>query len=273
MSDQPKLNVDAYLARIGYSGLRTATLATLQELHALHPAAIPFENLDALLRRPVGLDVGSLATKLIQGRRGGYCYEQNTLFQAALQALGFSVGSLAARVQWGRPEGALSPRIHMLLRVHLPEGDFIADVGFGRLTLTAPVRLEADTAQPTPHGLYRLIRVRDELRLETKLSQGWAAVYQIALQEQTSADWEVAHWYNSTHPESRFTTALMVARPVGDRRLGLLNNVLSTHHQDGTSEQTVIDTPQALEATLRGDFDLNLPEEGKSPLVKLLAGS
>jgi N-hydroxyarylamine O-acetyltransferase len=98
-----ELDLESYFVRIDYSGPKTATLATLQALHALHSAAIPFENLDVLLKRTIRLDVASLAMKLIDQGRGGYCFEQNTLFQAVLHKLGFAVGSIAARVQWHRP--------------------------------------------------------------------------------------------------------------------------------------------------------------------------
>jgi N-hydroxyarylamine O-acetyltransferase len=258
-----KLDIEPYLARIGYSGPKTATLTTLHELHALHPAAIAFENLDVLLKRPICLDADSLVTKLVEDKRGGYCYEQNTLFQVVLRTMGFSVGSIAARVQWRYPEGSLTPRYHMLLRIHLSDGDYIADVGFGLYTLTAPLRLETGIEQPTPHGIYRLVAVRDEIRMEVKTAEGWSAVYQISLQEQASADWEVANWYTSTCPASRFTKELMAARPTGKRRYGLLNNVLSIHNEDGTTDRQAIQTPEALEMVLRNSFNINVPVECK----------
>ena len=103
-------DLDAYLARIGYAGPRTPTLATLRAIHALQPAAIPFESLDPFLRRPVPLDLASLQAKLVGQRRGGYCFELNGLFAAALKALGFSVTPLSGRVRWmappDRPESA-----------------------------------------------------------------------------------------------------------------------------------------------------------------------
>src|SRR4051794_39877223 len=107
----PSLDLDAYLSRIRYAGPRTATLETLEAVHALHPAAIPFENLNPLLGLPVGLDVESLQSKLVTGGRGGWCFEHNTLFRHALEALGFSVTSLGARVLWNAPPGGpLGPR-------------------------------------------------------------------------------------------------------------------------------------------------------------------
>src|ERR1700693_5745426 len=139
-------DLDAYLARIGYSGPRRADVATLRAIHGLQPTAIPFENLDPLLGRPVALDLASLQAKLVGGRRGGYCYELNTLLAAALEALGFLVVRLGARVRWRappeRPDGA---RTHMLLRVDLAEGPYLADVGFcGRAFPPPP--------PPAPHS-------------------------------------------------------------------------------------------------------------------------
>ena len=111
------LDLDTYLKRIDYSGPRSPTIATLRALHAQHPRAIPFENLDTLLGKPVRLDLQSLERKLVQGRRGGYCFEQNLLFKHVLHALGFDPIALAARVVWERPAGELRARTHMVLLV------------------------------------------------------------------------------------------------------------------------------------------------------------
>src|SRR5215813_4134219 len=99
------LDLDAYFGLIGYSGSRAPTLETLRGIHLRHALTIPFENLDPFLRRPVRLDLASLQNKLLRDRRGGYCFEHNVLFKAALDALGFQVTGLAARVLWNLPEG------------------------------------------------------------------------------------------------------------------------------------------------------------------------
>ena len=104
------LDVDSYLKRIGYAGSRSATLETLRALQVLHPLAIPFENLDTLSGRPVSLDLPSLERKLVHGRRGGYCFEQNLLFNHVLRALGFDAAALAARVVWERPADEVRAR-------------------------------------------------------------------------------------------------------------------------------------------------------------------
>src|SRR6516165_12367512 len=124
-------DLDGYLRRIGYDGPREPSLPALQAIVAAHSTAIPFENIDVLLKRGVRLDIATLHDKLVQRRRGGYCFEQNTLLAVELRALGFSLVTLAARVVRGMPEGSATARAHMLLQVDLSEGPFIADVGYG----------------------------------------------------------------------------------------------------------------------------------------------
>src|SRR3954464_14618414 len=94
-------DLDAYLARIEYSGPRDATAKTLRAVHRAHATHIPFENLDILLGKSIPLDLPSLQRKLVHDRRGGYCFEQNALLAAALESLGFKITRLAARVRFG----------------------------------------------------------------------------------------------------------------------------------------------------------------------------
>src|SRR5690606_30227601 len=165
----PSFDLDAYLKRIRYTGPHTPTLNTLRAIHALHPAAIPFENLNPLLRIPVTLDPASLHAKLVEAKRGGYCFEQNLLFKDALEAIGFPVTGLAARVIWNRGEDAITSRSHMLLLVEIEGEQYIADVGFGGQTLTAPLRLELDVEQETPHEPFRLIEHDGDFLLQAKI--------------------------------------------------------------------------------------------------------
>ena len=147
----------AYAARIGFSGPFAPTGSVLHELVARHTAAIAFESIDPFLGRPVPIDPDTVRAKLLGGRRGGYCHEHNLLFCDVLAEIGFPVIPLGGRVVWARPDGN-APLTHRLTLVELPEGRFIADVGFGGQTPTAPLRLEPGLAQTTPHGRYRIGR-------------------------------------------------------------------------------------------------------------------
>ncbi|HET6333050.1 MAG TPA: arylamine N-acetyltransferase [Polyangiales bacterium] len=255
------IDLKAYFQRIGYDGRPAATLDTLRALHGLHPAAIPFENLSSFAALPVPLDLPSLEQKLLRDARGGYCFEQNTLFLEVLQALGFRVSALGARVLWGQPaDDAITPRSHALLKVELPEGTYLADVGFGVMVLTAPLKLELDTVQPTPHEAFRVIRgAEGEMRMQAQVRDDWKTLYRFDLTPAFPVDYEVSNWYVSTYPSSHFRTGLMIARAVPGRRYGLRNRSFSIHNLGGESSQRELATVAELVQVLERDFGIRVP--------------
>jgi len=252
--------LDAYLARISYAGPRTATLDTLEAVHALHPAAIPFENLNPLLGWPVSLDVDSLQSKLVAGGRGGWCFEHNTLFRHALEALGFSVTSLAARVLWNAlPGSPIGPRSHMLLLVDIGGLLYLADVGFGGNVLTAPLLLEPHIVQATPHEPHRLLPLENGFVLEASVGGEWKPFYRFTMEPQFPADYEVSNWYLCHHPSSFFRQILMGARATAGGRYALRNNTLAIHRNNKTEKRRLADS-RALRSALENDFTLQLPD-------------
>jgi N-hydroxyarylamine O-acetyltransferase len=257
------LDLDAYFGRIGYRGSRAPTLETLQAIHLRHALAIPFENLDPLLRRPVRLDPASLQEKLVRDRRGGYCFEHNLLFKAVLDALGFQVAGLAARVLWNLPDGVTLPRTHMLLRIALDGQDYLADVGFGGQTLTTPIRLLANIAQPTPHEPFRLLAADGGFVMQAQLGGAWKPLHRFDLQPQLLPDYELANWYVSTHPESRFVKNLTVAMPAPGRRYALFNNEFTVHGLDGQSERRRLSGAREIRGVLEEVFGLVMPADPK----------
>jgi N-hydroxyarylamine O-acetyltransferase len=267
------LDLDAYLRRIGYDGPREPTLDALSALHVLHPAAIPFENLDPLLGRPVSLDLDSLQSKLVGRRRGGYCFEQNALFWAALEAMGFAITPLIARVVWmAPPEAPLGPRNHMLLKVDLAEGPYIADVGFGGQIFSAPLKLEAEIEQRTAEGVFRVVPAGHAVAVETRLPAGWSALYRFTLEPAERADYEVSNWHTSTHPQSLFTNNLLAERLTPKVRVSLFNRRLIRRYPDGGAEVVELTTPVSLAAALEAEFDLEPPVEPAALFAKVPAG-
>lgn len=254
------IDLERYLARIAYGGPRTPTLPVLSDLVRHHVAAIPFENLSPFLDQPVPLDVEALHAKLVDGGRGGYCFEQNRLFQVALEALGFAVVPLAARVVWGQSEDAITPRSHMLLRVDV-DRPYVVDVGFGGLTPTAPLRLEVDTEQKTPHEVFRLRARGRDFALQARVGDEWQTTYRFDLNPQYPVDFEVANHYVATHPDSHFRHGLTIARAVPGRRDALRNRQLTTRPLDGPSDRRTLRDPDDLRATLEGTFGLTLPAD------------
>jgi len=257
----PAIDLEAYFARIGYAGPRARDFATLTALHELHVRAIPFENLDLHLGRGIRIDLPSVEAKLVRSRRGGYCFEHNTLFAGALRALGFTVTPLVARVRWQLPPDQQTALTHMLLRVESPDsGPCLADVGFGSMSLVRPIRFELDREQPGGLEPRRVVARGSHFAQQARLADAWADVYVFSADEAPAIDFEVGNWFTSTHPQSRFRLNLIASRAGEDCRHTLLNRELTTRHRDGRVEKRVLNTADELLSVLASPFDLHFPE-------------
>ena len=147
------------------------------------------------------LDVASLEQKLVQRRRGGYCFEQNGFFLAALRQIGFAVAGLEGRVRSGVPAEVVTARTHMAIRVTLAGEHYLADVGFGGLAPTRPLKLVEREVQCDPVGAYRLLKVDDDLLLQCQTTEGWTDCYRIAPSLPHPIDYEMGNWFVATLPE------------------------------------------------------------------------
>lgn len=249
------INLDAYYQRIGFGGQATADLETLQALHLAHATHIPFENLDIQLGLPIRLDLAALQDKLVRRRRGGYCFEQNTLFQAVLEAIGFAVIPGEARVRRGA-SGVLA-RTHMVLLVQLEGGLWLCDVGFGADGLLLPLPLDGE-----PHrqfqGSFR-VDAEGPLRVLRALqAEGWQDLYAFLPEARYPIDFEMANHFTSTYPESRFVKTLTAQLPGPDGRRVLRGRVYTEIRDGAVVERTL--TPTERLEVLRTCFGLELPK-------------
>jgi N-hydroxyarylamine O-acetyltransferase len=261
------IDLDAYLARIGYTGPRDVNLETLRGVHRAHLYAVPFENLDVVLKRPIKLDPASLQEKIVVNRRGGYCFESNALLMYGLQALGFAVTPLAARVLWERTEPTLPPRSHMLMMIDLAEGLFLADVAFGGQTPPQPLSFAVGLEQATTHEPYRLRRTADgELELEALMAGQWGVLYRFTLHPQQPVDFEHANWYASTHPDSFFANNVIATIPGEGCRYTLFNKEFRTRRPDGAVETQVLGNAKALAAVLQEKFGVSVSDADANAL-------
>jgi N-hydroxyarylamine O-acetyltransferase len=260
------VDLDRYFARIGYAGPRTATLATLHAIARAHVESIPFENLDVLLGRGIRVDLPSVEQKLVGDRRGGYCFEQNSLLLAVLTQLGFTAHPFGARVRVGRPRSFTPARTHLFLRVDLDE-PWLVDVGIGSASVTCALRWATEDAQPTPLDTRRLVRENGLVfhQIQYANDPTWHDVYESNLEAMPPIDRELGNWYTSTHPSSTFRQRLMVSRAFsrGDDagRISLDNRELTIRHRDGSADKRTIESPDALVTVLAEQFGLVLPAE------------
>ena len=207
-----------YLARIGLEAPPAVDADGLRRLHLAHLLSVPFENLDIVRGQPLSLDRGKLHEKIVEKRRGGFCYELNGLFAELLEALGFRVERLSARV-FSQSEGTHGrPRDHLCLRIFLDGGPWLVDVGFGR-GFRGPLRLDTRDWQDDPDGRFRIVPAGEELALERAGADGeLTPVYLIDPQEGLALEaFEEMCRHHQRSEDSPFTRGPIctIARPDG----------------------------------------------------------
>jgi N-hydroxyarylamine O-acetyltransferase len=253
------IDLDAYFRRIGYAGTVAPTAAVLDDLMQAHVQSVPFENLDVLLERGIDLEPASLQRKLVNDRRGGYCFEQNGLFLLVLQAIGFDVTPLSARVRYQRPRDYTPARTHLFLRVTIDGVPWLADVGIGALSLTSAIRFDVDSEQQTRHEPRRIVREGPRFFHQVRFNGEWHDVLEFTGEEMPPIDRELANWFTSAHPQSHFRNRLIAARALPDGgRLTLLNRELTARHRAGETTTRIVVSPEELLDVLEEAFGLRL---------------
>ncbi|MBI4261220.1 MAG: arylamine N-acetyltransferase [Actinobacteria bacterium] len=212
-SSERAMDLPAYLARVGYEGPLAVDVPTLRGVHLAHATAIPFENLDIQMGLPIRLDLESLEDKLVGRRRGGYCFEHNTLFMHVLRAIGFEPIPCEARVRAGAT--AIRPRTHMVLVVRLDGAGWLADVGFGADGPLEPIAM--DEEEHVQNGrTYRLAHEDGGRVLQLHRGEAWEDQYAFVPEARHPIDFEMANWFTSTHPSSGFVTRLTAQRQTAE---------------------------------------------------------
>lgn len=266
----PAADLDAYFARIGYTGSRTPSPETLAGILRSQVQTIPFENLDVLLGRPIRTDADSLLRKLVHDRRGGYCFEQNHLLLFALRTLGFTAEPMIARVRWQVPAATATGLTHMLVRVALDGQAWLADAGMGSLSLTAPLALVDGLEQDTPHDRRRLQWRHDFFAQQVFFDGVWQDVSWFRPETAPDIDLAMGNWYSHTHPQAHFRNNLLVARATPEGRQTILNREFTIRRQGGFAEKRRIDSPSDLLAILSDHFDLHFPAATAFPATGLI---
>ena len=259
----------AYLARIGCPGPVGADLDTLRRLHRAQVMTIPFENLDPVHGVVPSLDLDDLQRKLVDVRRGGYCFEQNLLLAAALRATGLTLRYLTGRVVIGTDRPATRPRTHMALLVDVPGRPtrYLADVGFGAVgALTQPIPLVADTEHWADDRGHRLLRTDDDRAegpatwtLQTHGPEGWTSQYAFTTEPAELPDIAVANWYVATYPNSPFRTRIHVQRTSPDTHLSLIGTELTVTRTKGATDTRTL-TDQEIRSYLVTEIGLPADE-------------
>jgi N-hydroxyarylamine O-acetyltransferase len=279
------MDTTTYLNRINYHGPLDPTSETLRALHLAHMLAVPFENLDIGLGRPIVLDQAALFDKIVVRRRGGFCYELNGLFAGLLCALGFDVTMLAAGVT--RDDGSFGPEFdHLTLLVQSPLSvvrgplqqttddtqsamAWLADVGFGD-SFREPLRFDVLAEQPQDGLVYQIVRDEEALILRQRDGEDpWEPLYRFTPRPRRHADFADMCQYHQTSPQSSFTQRRVCTRATSEGRITLSDTRLIITANGERQEQLVADEAEYRSA-LREHFgiELALGTEAQAKSVK-----
>jgi N-hydroxyarylamine O-acetyltransferase len=267
-------DLDGYFRRIGWQGAFAADAATLRAVHRAHALSIPFENVDVFLFQSVpSLALSALEEKVLRGRRGGYCYEHNILFAAALRGMGFQVTYLTGRVLALALSQSRAPRTHMLLLVQVPGEPvpYIADVGFGLPTALLRAIPLLDGVESVQDGRrFRLDRtprpgLSDSWVLQTVFLGAWLEQYEFSLEPFEEIDISVSNWHVATNPVSPARQDLFAAIARPDGYLTLFGGMLIMFNPDGTREQRKLDSQEEIARVLAEEFAIDVPDGARWP--------
>lgn len=274
----------AYLARLGLAEAPPATEAGLVQLQEAHRRAIPFENLDVLLGRPILIDSAGVFAKLVTGQRGGYCFEHHRLYADMLAGLGFASRPLLGRPRLGLADDAIGPRTHVLPLVMVEGQQWIADAGFGG-SYVPPLPLEHGAEAATPdgarHRLSRIGRSDGEWLLERAGPRAttdgrhqdhddWQAQYTFDLAPVHLADLAQANHWTATWPQSRFLAGPIINRVEAGGFASLTGTSLRIAG-GGRSDQRELASAAEWRMVLRDLFGIALSEADTARL-NLFAG-
>jgi N-hydroxyarylamine O-acetyltransferase len=243
---------------IGYSGPLTPDSETLRGLHRAHLLAVPFENLDISYGRKIVLDEDALVRKIVEERRGGFCYELNGAFTALLRELAFRVTLLSARVF--RSDGSMSPEFdHLTLRVDLEE-PWLVDVGFGD-SFVEPLLLKPNFEQEQSDRKFRIVENGDRLAAQRlELDGTWKPEYSFDLRPRRLDEFVPMCNYHQTSPESPFTHKKLCSLATPDGRITLSERKLIVT-RNGIREEAIVESEAEWKAILREQFGVRLPKQ------------
>ena len=252
--------LEAYLTRIGVPEPAVADAAALRRLHRAHLLAVPFENLSIHLGEPISLAPGDLLAKVVGRHRGGFCYELNGAFALLLEALGFGVRRVAARVYGA--DGSLGPPFdHLALLADVPGGGtWLADVGFGSHS-SYPLDVASRDGQDDPGGVFRLVPAADG---DLDVLRDGAPQYRLETRTRDLDEFAPTCWWQQTWPGSHFRQSTICSRLTPSGRVSLSGRTL-IETRDGARTETALPTDEAVLAAYAEHFGILLDRVPEAP--------
>ena len=250
-------DITRYLERIGFVGPVDGTAGTLAGLQERHLQAVPYENFDILAKVPLSLDAPDLYAKIVERRRGGYCFELNGLFAWLLSGLGFATTSFMARFWRDEPDPPPKRR-HHVLKVIAEGTPYLCDVGVGGVIPRRPLVLADGVVQRQGKESYRLDRDPDWGWMLREWTHGeWRPLYSFTEEPQLPRDFLMATYWCENAPDSIFSKHAMVSIHTPDGRITLAGDEFRVFAADGVTS-TRPESDAERDRLLRMYFGLSL---------------
>ena len=260
-----------YLTKVHINALPSVSVASLARLQRAHMQTIPFENFDVFVAKPLNLTPEALFQKMIIGRRGGYCFELNTLYGTLLRSLGFEIRPILGRVQLRDPL-QMPPRNHLAHLVTLEGKRYISDVGFGGLTTRIPLDIDTHTEINDGEGFVRVLHLpRGVFQIERQTSEGWQPQYSFSLEDVYISDVEMSNHFTETHSDSHFRHSRFAGLFTKTGRIGLYENRFSVRVGPKITTEKEVSNGETYVAFLKECFGIAVEFDG-AQMVKLLHG-
>lgn len=233
-----ELNLNEYLSRIKYNKKLSADLDTLIELQKCHLLNIPFENLDIHNRTPITIDVEKFYTKIIENKRGGFCYELNGLFNELLKVIGFKTFLVSARV-FDTAENYSEEFDHLAIIVSIDNEKWLTDVGFGEFAFS-PLKIITGIEQKDARGIFRINQFDEEyLVVQKQIPGGWKNEYLFSLKPRNISEFSEKCYYHQTSPDSHFTQKKLCSIPTQNGRITLTDKSLKITNNESIEEKEI----------------------------------
>lgn len=220
------MNIKEYLTRIKYQEDLFLNFETLQKLQKQHLMYIPFENLDIHYGIPIYLDIDRMYHKIIKNKRGGFCYELNSLFCKLLQEIGFDAKMISAKVYNNKIDDFGEEFDHMAIIVKLEETEYLVDVGFGKFSIS-PLGLELNTIQSDNRDDYIIERYDNNYFLVSEIIKNEKKYkYLFSRIKRELSEFTEMSEYHQVNLKSHFTHNKIITKPTTGGRITITNTTL-----------------------------------------------
>lgn len=249
------MDTEKYLRRFGIEksdiSVNEESLRFLQKQHLL---SVPFENLDIHWKRPILLDTEKFYRKIVEEKRGGFCYELNGLFCKLLNEIGFPSRMISARVHMGKGEFS-AEYDHMAIMTKIDGEEFLVDVGFGDFTV-APLKFIADDEQQDENGMFSIIQIDyDQYEVQKKDIVGWKVEYKFKDFARDLAEFTEMCNFHQNSPESHFTRGKVCSLLLENGRKTLTDKKF-IETRNGEKHETEIHSEDEFNEILAREFQI-----------------